>query len=129
MASEDVDLSAPDGYSEFMTDLKRRVRTTQFRAARAANTEVLRLYWSVGRDILDRQQNQGWGAKVVDRISTDLRREFPGQRGWSRRNLLYMRKTAEAWPTESEFVQQPVAQLPWGHVTILLAKLQMRHDP
>jgi predicted nuclease of restriction endonuclease-like (RecB) superfamily len=95
---------------------------------RAANTEVLRLYWSVGRDILDRQKNEGWGAKVVDQISADIRREFPGQRGWSRRSLLYMRKTAEAWPTESEFMQQAVAQMPWGHVTILLAKLHTRED-
>jgi predicted nuclease of restriction endonuclease-like (RecB) superfamily len=89
---------------------------------------VLRLYWSVGRDILDRQKNEGWGAKVVDQISADIRREFPGQRGWSRRSLLYMRKTAEAWPTESEFMQQAVAQMPWGHVTILLAKLHTRED-
>ncbi len=128
MTIETGDASAPEGYEEFIADLKRRVRTTQFRAIRAANTEVLRLYWSVGRDILDRQMNEGWGAKVVDQISADMRREFPGQRGWSRRSLLYMRKTAEAWPTESEFVQQPVAQLPWGHVTILLAKLATRQD-
>ncbi|MFE7504643.1 DUF1016 N-terminal domain-containing protein, partial [Promicromonospora sp. NPDC057488] len=108
--------------------MKRRVRTTQFRAVRAANTEVLRLYWSVGRDILDRQRDEGWGAKVVDQISADLRREFPGQRGWSRRSLLYMRKVAEAWPTESEFVHQPGAQLPWRHVTVLLDKLDTRED-
>jgi predicted nuclease of restriction endonuclease-like (RecB) superfamily len=120
--------SEPAGYREFIADLKHRVRTTQFRAVRAANTQVLRLYWSVGRDILDRQKNEGWGAKVVDQISADMQREFPGQQGWSRRSLLYMRKIAEAWPTESEFVQQPVAQLPWGHITILLTKLHTRQD-
>ena len=128
MTIDTSNFSAPDGYREFISDLKRRVRTTQFRAVRAANTEVLRLYWSVGRSILDRQRDQGWGAKVVDQISADLRREFPGQRGWSRRSLLYMRQVAEAWPTESEFVQQPVAQLPWGHVTIIVGKLQTRED-
>jgi predicted nuclease of restriction endonuclease-like (RecB) superfamily len=102
----------PAGYEEFIADLKQRVRTTQFRAMRAANTEVMRLYWSVGRDILDRQKNEGWGAKVVDQISADMRREFVGQRGWSTRSLKYMRKLADGWPVETEFVQQAAAQLP-----------------
>ncbi|MFI9485518.1 DUF1016 N-terminal domain-containing protein [Promicromonospora sp. NPDC052451] len=114
--STTTDSREPDGYDVFITDLKHRVRSTQFRMVRAANTELLRLFWNVGNEILTRQRDQGWGAKVVDRISADLRREFPGQRGWSRRNLLYMRKVAEVWPTESEFVHQPGAQLPWRHV-------------
>ena len=67
------------------------------RAARAASTEILRLYWSIGRDILERQRVAGWGTKVVDHLAADLQREFPDQRGWSRRNLLYMRKAAEIW--------------------------------
>lgn len=120
--------SEPTGYREFIADLKQRVRTTQFRAVRAANTEVLHLYWSVGRDILDRQKNEGWGAKVVDQISADMQREFAGQRGWSTRSLKYMRKLADAWPTETEFVQQAAAQLPWGHLMVLLDKLATRED-
>lgn len=118
----------PRGYQEFIADLKQRVRTTQFRAVHAANTQVLRLYWSVGRDILDRQKNEGWGAKVVDQISMDLRREFPDQRGWTRRNLMYMKALATAWPTIGEFVPQAVAQIPWGHVRVLLDKLTTRQD-
>ncbi|SMF47488.1 putative nuclease of restriction endonuclease-like (RecB) superfamily [Cellulosimicrobium cellulans J34] len=114
---------APAEYAELLERLKDRVRTSQVRAARAANTELLRLYWSIGRDILDRQQAAGWGAKVVDQLATDLRAEFPDQRGWSRRNLLYMRAVAQAWPDEDTFVQQAVAQLPWGHVTVLLTRL------
>ena len=78
------------GYSDLLARLKDRVRQTQFRAARAANTEVMRLYWSIGREILDRQTVDGWGSKVVDRLAADLKREFPEQRGWSRRNLLSM---------------------------------------
>ncbi len=104
----------PAGYAALLSELKARVRATQVRAARAANTEVARLYWSIGRDILDRQRADGWGARVVDRLSADLRREFPGVRGFSRRNLLYMRSAATAWPVERDFVQQPVAQLPCG---------------
>ncbi|WP_454853213.1 PDDEXK nuclease domain-containing protein [Promicromonospora soli] len=128
MTIETSDAGVPKGYNEFMTDLKQRVRTTQFRAVRAANAEVLRLYWSVGRDILDRQKDEGWGAKVVDQISADMRREFPGQRGWSRTSLKYMRMFAEGWPDLDAIGQQPVDQLPWGHVTILLAKLKARED-
>jgi hypothetical protein len=75
----------PDGYGELLADLKARVRATQVRAARAANTEVLRLYWSIGRDILDRQSAAGWGSKIVTLLAADLSGEFPDQRGWSRR--------------------------------------------
>lgn len=118
----------PVGYAELLAELKARVRATQFRAVRAANTEVLRLYWSVGRDILDRQRAAGWGSKVVTSLAADLQREFPDQRGWSRSNLLYMRRAAEAWRTEDEFVQQPVGRLPWGHVTVLLDRLTTREE-
>ncbi|MGN7701528.1 PDDEXK nuclease domain-containing protein [Cellulosimicrobium sp. 22601] len=126
MASPHDDLE-PAGYAELLTDLKARVRATQFHAARAANTEVLRLYWSIGHDILERQRTAGWGSKVVDRLASDLQREFPDQRGWSRRNLLYMRTFALTWP-DAGFVQQPVAQLPWGHVTVLLSRLKTTDD-
>jgi len=91
----------PDGYGEMLATLKARVRATQVRASRAANTEVLRLYWSIGHDILERQQTAGWGAKVVTRLAADLRREFPDQRGWSRSNLLNMRRVAEVWTARS----------------------------
>ncbi|MFJ2521340.1 YhcG family protein [Cellulosimicrobium cellulans] len=113
----------PDGYGELLSRLKERVRASRVRAARAANTELMRLYWSIGRDILDRQEAAGWGTKVVDRLAADLRAEFPDQQGWSRRNLLYMRSVAQTWPDGAAFVQQAVAQLPWGHVTVLLARL------
>src|SRR5660398_192724 len=76
-----------DGYGELLADLKARVRATQVRAARAANAEVRRVYWSIGRDIRERQQSAGWGTKVIARLAAALRREFPDQRGWSPSNL------------------------------------------
>ncbi|MGW6132379.1 PDDEXK nuclease domain-containing protein [Cellulomonas sp. NPDC055163] len=120
-SSGDVELA---GYAELLETLKQRVRTAQVRAARAANTEVLRLYWSIGRDILDRQEQAGWGAKVIDRLAGDLRAEFPDQRGFSVRNLHYMRAVAEVWRAEADFLQQPAAQLPWTHLTTLLDRLE-----
>ncbi len=115
-------LPEPAGYAELLEQLKARVRTSQVRAARAANSELLGLYWSVGRDILDRQEQAGWGSRVIDRLAADLRAEFPDQRGWSRSNLHYMRALAAAWP-DAEVVPQAVGQLPWGHVRVLLDKL------
>ena len=119
--------SEPAGYAELLEQLKARVRTSRVRAARAANTELLQLYWSVGRDILDRQEQAGWGSRIIDRLAQDLRAEFPDQRGWSRSNLHYMRALAAAWP-DSAVVPQVVGQLPWGHVRVLLDKLTSRQD-
>jgi predicted nuclease of restriction endonuclease-like (RecB) superfamily len=118
----------PDGYGELLADLKARVRATQVRAARAANTEVLRLYWSIGRDILDRQSAAGWGSKIVTRLATDLSREFPDQRGWSASNLKNMRRIAEVWSTFDEFGQRAVGRLPWGHIVVLLERLTTRDE-
>ena len=81
------------------------------------------LYWQIGRDILVRQAEQGWGAKVIDRLAHDLRTAFPTMKGFSPRNLKYMRAFAEAWP-DTEFVQAVLAQLPWYHQLALLDKLR-----
>lgn len=102
------------GYDEFLRGLKERIRNAQLHAALAVNRELVLLYWQIGRDILVRQQERGWGAKVVDRLAADLRRAFPEIQGFSSRNLKYMRAFAEAWPDDT-FVQQVVAQIPWGH--------------
>ena len=118
----------PEGYVEWITEIKARVRATQFRAARAANTEVMVLYWSIGRDILDRQAQLGWGAGIVDRTAADLHREFPDQQGWSRRNVHWMRKVAEVWPTCDDFVHHVGARLPWRHITVLADRLTTREE-
>ncbi len=112
----------PAGYADWLIDLKSRIHTAQQRAALAVNRELVSLYWQIGRDILVRQAEQGWGAKVIERLSQDLRVAFPAMKGFSPRNLKYMRAFAEAWPDE-EFVQQPVAQIPWSHNVVLLDRL------
>lgn len=114
--------SPPAGYADWLAELKARIHTAQQRATLSVNRELVLLYWQIGRDILARQAAQGWGAKVIDRLSQDLRAAFPDMQGFSPRNLKYMRAFAEAWP-ESEFVQQAAAQLPWGHNVVLLDKL------
>ena len=112
----------PDGYADWLADLKSRIHTAQQRATLAVNRELVLLYWQIGQDILARQAEQGWGAKVIERLAQDLRAAFPEMKGFSPRNLKYMRAFAEAWP-DAEFVQQAAAQLPWGHNLVLLDRL------
>jgi predicted nuclease of restriction endonuclease-like (RecB) superfamily len=104
----------PQTYAAFVSDLKQKIAEARHRAGLSVNRELILLYWSIGRDILGRQEREGWGAKVIDRLAEDLGRAFPEMTGLSARNLKYMRAFAEAWP-DSEFVQQVVALLPWGH--------------
>ncbi|EHK63918.1 PDDEXK nuclease domain-containing protein [Achromobacter arsenitoxydans] len=115
--------SAPQGYANWLADLKVRIYSAQQRAALAINRELVGLYWQIGSDILARQAEQGWGAKVIDRLAQDLHVAFPEMKGFSPRNLKYMRAFAEAWPN-AEIVQQVAAQLPWGHNLVLLDRLK-----
>ena len=103
-----------EDYESFLNDLRERIGAAHVRAAIAVNSELVLLYWGIGCAILERQRQHGWGAKVVDRLSADLRHAFPEMKGFSPRNLKYMRAFAEAYPDE-QFVQQVVAQIPWGH--------------
>jgi len=116
-------IQPPEGYSDWLADLKTRIHHAQQRATRAVNRELVQLYWQIGRDMLVRQAEQGWGAKVIDRLAHDLRSAFPEMKGFSRSNLMYMRAFAEAWPDE-QIVQQAVGQLPWGHNLVLLTRLK-----
>lgn len=113
----------PPDYASWLGELKSRIHAAQQRASRAVNLELVTLYWQLGRDILDRQSREGWGSKVIERLSQDLRSAFPDMKGFSSRNLKYMRTFAEAWPDES-IVQGALAQLPWYHHLTLLDKLK-----
>jgi predicted nuclease of restriction endonuclease-like (RecB) superfamily len=115
----------PAGYQQFLAEIKARIAAARTRAVLAVNSELITLHWEIGHEILEREQREGWGAKVINRLAADLRREFPDMTGLSLRNLRYMRAFARAWPAESpsSIVQQPVAQLPWGHNVTLLDKL------
>jgi predicted nuclease of restriction endonuclease-like (RecB) superfamily len=112
-----------NSYDHFLHDLKTRIRAARTRAALAANRELVLLYWQIGRDILERQEREGWGAKVIERLATDLRAEFPDMKGFSRANLMYMRSFAEAWDSE-EIVQRLVGQIPWGQNITLITKIK-----
>ncbi|MHB1539026.1 MAG: PDDEXK nuclease domain-containing protein [Solirubrobacteraceae bacterium] len=112
----------PSDYAELLERLKREIGAARTRAALAVNEELIGLYWRIGREILARQQDEGWGTKVIERLSADLHREFPGMTGLSRSNIHYMRQFASSWPDRQD-VPQPVGQLPWGHIRCLLGQL------
>ncbi|SPF49530.1 conserved hypothetical protein [Candidatus Sulfopaludibacter sp. SbA4] len=111
------------GYQDLLSLLKSRIRIAQVRAAVGVNRELVLLYWGIGSEILTRQKEEGWGTKVIERLSKDLHSEFPDMQGLSTRNLKYMRAFAEAWPDEP-IVQQAAAQLPWFHNCVLLDKVK-----
>jgi hypothetical protein len=112
----------PDWYPDLLDAVTDRVQTGRQRAVAAANQELVSTYWAVGAEILARQEAEGWGSRVIDRLAADLRERFPDASGFSPRNLKYMRAFAAAWPDEA-IVQRSVAQLPWRHHIALLEKL------
>ncbi len=116
-------LPTTQSYAVLLTIIKERIQTAQVRAAVAVNQELVLLYWGIGREILSRQEQEGWGKNVSPRLSKDLSSEFPEMKGLSPRNLGYMRAFAEAWPEES-ILQQLVAKLPWGHNVRLLDQVK-----
>jgi predicted nuclease of restriction endonuclease-like (RecB) superfamily len=111
----------PRGYAKTLGEIKRRIQQERLRVVLAANTAMVLLYWDIGRVILDRQEREGWGAKVIDRLAADLREAFPDMKGFSPRNLKYMRAFAAAWP-ERAIVQEALAQIPWYHHIALMEK-------
>jgi len=109
-------------YAQLLSDLKVRVASSRYKAALSVNKELILLYHHIGTAILKAQEMQGWGARVIDQLSKDLGIEFPEMRGFSIRNLKYMRKFAEEYP-DLAIVQEVLAQLPWYHTMTLLDKI------
>ena len=118
-----LSLFSDNEYVAFLEALKQRIRSAQVKAALAVNRELVLLYWQIGRDILTRQEKEGWGSKVIQQLAKDLKREFPNMKGFSSRNLNYMRAFAQAYPDE-QIVQHVAAQIPWFHNCVLLDKVK-----
>jgi len=110
-------------YFELRDSIIKLIKETRLRFVFKANTEMIALYWSIGNDILQRQKAEGWGAKVIDRLSEDLKESFPEMSGFSPSNLKNMRRFAEIWP-DAIIGQQAVVQLQWRSILILMSKLK-----
>lgn len=109
-------------YKELISRIKVQINNSRQKALLAVNKELLILYWNIGNIILKYQDKEGWGAKVIDDIAKEIKDELPDQKGFSPRNVKYMRKFALEYKS-LEFVQQVVAQIPWSHNVILMDKI------
>ena len=115
--------SNPADYAHWLTELKTLIRNARVKASLAVNRELVQLYWRIGSEIINRQTQQGWGAKVTDQLATDLRAEFPEMKGLSRSNLKYMRAFAESWP-DGSIGHQLGGQIPWRHNCLILEQIK-----
>lgn len=123
MPASATSLELPSDYADFLKGVKQRVSTERLKAVLSANAAQVLMYWDIGHDILRKQAQAGWGARVIDRLSYDLKDTFPEMNGFSARNLKYMRKFAEEWP-ERKIVQRVAAQIPWRNNQALLDKIK-----
>jgi len=109
------------GYAQLLTAVKERVRTAQYAALKAVNTELVGLYWDIGRMIVERQADAEHGSAIAEQLSNDLRTEFPGISGFSRRNVFYMREFYLLYRDDAR-VQPLVAQIGWTHNLVIMQR-------
>ena len=112
-------------YKNYISSMKEDVRKAQIKATVSVNKELILLYWRIGKQILEMQEKEKWGSKVVEKISKDLKETFPDMKGFSPRNLTYMQTFVKSYP-DYEFTQQLAAQIPWFHNCLILDKLSQR---
>jgi predicted nuclease of restriction endonuclease-like (RecB) superfamily len=120
------DLCHSPAYQALIAELKDTVRAAQIKAALSVNTQLIGLYWEIGRLITERQAASGWGDAVIDQVAKDLTRELEGVKGFSRRNLYRIKRWYCFYADQDEFVPQAVAQIPWGHNALILEKIKDR---
>ena len=117
-----------NSYKEFLDGLKQRVRSAQVRAAFSVNAELIKLYWEIGKEIADRQESEGWGANIIEKIGKDLQNAFPGIEGFSRTNIFRMRAFYAAYQKVPQAVGQlaglPIFGIPWSHNAIIIEKIK-----
>lgn len=115
-------------YKKFIASLKSKIRSAQIKGAVAVNKELIKLYWDIGKDIIEKQEQAGWGSKVLERVAKDLQNEFPGIEGFSRRNMFIMRAFYQAYEKVQQAVAQldnlPIFSIPWGHNALILEKIK-----
>lgn len=141
----------PDGYEAWRNEIETRIERAKLQIALKVNSELLSLYWSIGKDILEKQRELGWGAQVISQLSQDLSHRFPDDRGYSERNLRNMKRFAQEYPQfpiwqvplaefenypiwqvalaklqeeGKDFVQVPLAQITWYHHISLIPKVK-----
>lgn len=116
-------LHTTQDYNSFLVDVKNKIKLSQQKAFNSVNQEMILLYYNIGEVIDAKQKELGWGAKVIDSLSLDILKEFPNMSGFSTRNIKLMVQFYKEYNSD-EFVQLPVAQIPWTHNIILIQKIK-----
>lgn len=111
-------------YLNWLKEIKHQIQSAQIKAVLSASLELIELYWSIGRSIVEKQENKKWGSSVVEKLSKDLKKEFPDVSGLSRTNLFAMRQFYLFYRGNFEFVPQLVGQIPWGHTRLIISKIK-----
>lgn len=106
-------------YLDIVNTIKSNIRSAQYKAAVSANRELILLYWNIGNVI---NAHKSWGDKFIENLARDIKLDFPDIKGFSVRNLKYMSKLSVIY-TDKEFVQQVVAQIPWGQNIVILDRV------
>ncbi|MDX8430189.1 MAG: PDDEXK nuclease domain-containing protein (plasmid) [Candidatus Algichlamydia australiensis] len=117
----------PEGYIGLLKEVKAKVSSAQLKAAIAVNSELIKLYWDIGKSLSEKQAKEKWGAKVTEKLAKDLKNAFPSMKGFSLTNIKYMVQFAEAYP-DMEFSQQAVGQIPWGHNILIIQRLKSSEE-
>ncbi len=124
--------SSPAEYTKFITSLKAKIRSAQIKATVTVNKELIRLYWEIGKDIFEKQERQGWGSKVLEKVAKDLQNEFPGIEGFSRANIFRMKAFFVTYEKVAQAVRQfeslPIFSIPWGHNILLFQKIKNANE-
>lgn len=110
-------------FNSFVKELKQKILLSQQQAIKAVNYELVLLYWDIGNSIIQNQKQQGWGAKIVENLSSELKKSFPNMSGFSSRNLKYMRQFADTYQDKT-FVQEVLAQLSWYNNLTIMQKIK-----
>ncbi|MCK4359758.1 MAG: DUF1016 domain-containing protein, partial [Candidatus Cloacimonetes bacterium] len=114
-------------YIKFLNELKNKIKQAHYQAYRTVNKELIKLYWEIGKSIIEKQEKLGWGQKIIQQLAGDLQKDFPKNSGFSERNLKYMRKFYLEYKEKTK-VQPLVAQIPWSHNLIILDKTKNDYE-
>ena len=109
-------------FSQFVVDIKTQIKAAQYRTLQTVNKEQIALYWTIGKTIVERQSQYGWGKSVVELLALELQKEFVGINGFSARNLWYMRNLYDQYSQSTLILQPVVAEIPWTHNILILEK-------
>ena len=111
-------------YKNWIIELKSKIHAARRKVAYSINSQLLEMYWEIGKEISEKQEKSKWGSKFIEQTALELKHEFPEIKGFSRRNLYAIRQWYKFYSTKYQFVPQSVAQIPWGHNRLIITKIK-----